>query len=143
MNVACRLAAERRSRIAIVAPLEVPLGFPIGARLPEEESLGDLLDEAEAIADSYGIRSLSRLVRTRSASNAIVSEARHHHAEIIVLPANRPPSRRQSRRMPLDGTTELVLRRAPCRVLLAVTPSDAPEPSFPTDIRRRGEPIHA
>ena len=126
INVACRLAAERRSRIAIVAPLEVPLGFPIGARLPEEESLGYLLDYAEAIADSYGIRSLSRLVRTRSASNAIVSEARHHHAEIIVLPANRPPSRRQSRRMPLDGTTELVLRRAPCRVLLAVTPSDAP-----------------
>jgi len=143
MNVACRLAAERHSRITIVAPLEVPLSFPIGARLPEEEFLGDLLDEAEAIADSYGIRSFSRLVRTRSASDAIVGEARHHHAEIIVLPASRPQSRRQSRRMPLDGTTELVLRRAPCRVLLAVTPSDAPEPSFPTDIRRRGEPIHA
>ncbi|HEY5159646.1 MAG TPA: universal stress protein, partial [Gaiellaceae bacterium] len=143
MNVACRLAAERRSRITIVAPLEVPLGFPIGARLPEEEFLGDLLDDAEAIADSYGIRALSRLVRTRSASDAIVAEARHHHAEIIILPADRPPSRRKSRRMPLDATTELVLRRAPCRVLLAVKRSEVLEPRYPLDIQRYSEPVHA
>ncbi len=136
MNVACRLAAERRSRITIVAPLEVPLGSPIGARLPEEESLGDLLDDAEALADSYGIRALSRLVRTRSSSDAIVAEARHHHAEIIVLPADRSQSRRQSTHMPLDATTELVLRRAPCRVLLTVARVDSPEPSFPIDTRR-------
>jgi APA family basic amino acid/polyamine antiporter len=141
MNVACRLAAERRARITIVAPLEVPLGSPIGARLPEEELLGDLLDDAEAIADSYGIPAHSRLIRTRNAGEAIVAEARHHHAEIIILPAYRPQSRRQSRRMPLDVTTELVLRRAPCRVLLAVRPSDSPEPSYPLDIRRRGEPV--
>jgi APA family basic amino acid/polyamine antiporter len=136
MNIACRLAAERRSRITIVAPLEVPLGSPIGARLPEEERLGDLLDDAEALADSYGIRALSRLVRTRSSSDAIVAEARHHHAEIIVLPADRSQSRRQSRHMPLDATTELVLRRAPCRVLLTVARGDSPEPSFPIDTRR-------
>ncbi len=128
MNLACRLAAERRSRIAIVAPLEVPLGSPLAERIPaEEERLDDLLDEAEEIADSYGIRAVSRLIRTRSAADAIVSEARHHQAEIVVMPARRPLFRRQSRRMPLDSTTELVLRRAPCRVLLAVGPGESPE----------------
>jgi APA family basic amino acid/polyamine antiporter len=141
MNIACDLAAERRSRITIVAPLEVPLGFSIGTRLPEEEHLGDLLDEAEAIADRYGISARPRLIRTRNAAEAIVGEVRHHHAEIIVLPARRPPFRRQSRRMPLDATTELVLRRAPCRVLLAVDQSENRAPSYPPDLAR-SEPPH-
>ncbi len=135
MNFACGLAAEKRSRITIVAPLEVPLGLPIGERIPEEEvALDDLLDEAEAIANSYGIRTLSRLVRTRNAAEAIVAEARHHHAEIIVLPTSRPPFRRQSRHMPLDSTTELVLRRAPCRVLLAIDQSEDRGPGYPPEI---------
>ena len=139
MNVACELAAERRSRITVVAPLAVPLGSPIGARLPDEERLGELLDEAEAIASRYGVSVRPRLVRTRSAGEAIVAEARHHHAEVIILPASRPQYRRQSRRMPLDATTEHVLRRAPCRVLLAVERSGSPVPSYPIDTRRRGE----
>jgi APA family basic amino acid/polyamine antiporter len=127
MNLACQLAAERRSRITAVAPLEVPLSFPIGMRIPdEEERLGELLDEAEAIAESYGVRVLPRLLRTRSASEAIVAEARHHHAEIIVLPTSRPSFRRRNRRMPLDGTAELVLKRAPCRVMLVTGPGEAP-----------------
>ncbi len=142
MNVACELAAERRSRITVVAALEVPLGFPIGARLPEEERLGELLDEAEAIAEHYGVSVRPRLVRTRSAGEAIVAEAEHHHAEVVILPASRPQYRRQSRRMPLDATTGHVLRRAPCRVLLAVEPSSARESRYPLDIRRR-EPANA
>ena len=136
MNAACNLASERRSRITIVAPLEVPLGYSIGARIPEEERIGELLDEAEAIADRYGVSVRPRLIRTRSAGEAIVGEARHHHAEIVILPASRPQSRRQSRRMPLDSTTEHVLRRAPCRVMLAVERSEAREPEYPPDIER-------
>jgi APA family basic amino acid/polyamine antiporter len=134
MNVACDLATERGSRITVVAPLEVPLANSIGARLPEEELLGDLLDEAEAIAAGYGISVRPRLVRTRNAAEAIVAEARHHHAEIIVLPTSRPPFRRQSRHMPLDSTTELVLRRAPCRVLLAIDQSEDRGPGYPPEI---------
>jgi basic amino acid/polyamine antiporter, APA family len=137
MNVACRLAAERRSRITVVAPLEVPLGSAIGERLlEEEERLDDLLDEAEAIGADYGITIRPRLIRTRSASEAIVAEARHHHAEIIVLPTSRPSFRRQRRRMPLDRTTELVLRRSPCRVLLAVERGEAHPSGYPPELLR-------
>ena len=137
MNVACRLASERRSRITVVAPLEVPLGSPIGTRLPEEEErLDELLDEAEAIGAGYGITVRPRLIRTRSASEAIVAEARHHHSEIVVLPTSRPSFRRQRRRMPLDRTTELVLRRAPCRVLLAVEQGGARSSSYPPELVR-------
>jgi APA family basic amino acid/polyamine antiporter len=135
MSTACQLAAERRARITVVAPLEVPLGSPIGERLPEqEERLDNLLDEAEAIAARYGISVRPRLVRTRSASEAIVAEALHHHAEIIVLPTSRPSFRRQHRRMPLDRTTELVLRRAPCRVLLAVERSEVSAPRYRAEV---------
>ncbi len=133
MNIACRLSAERRSMITIVAPLEVPLGSPIGARLPEEERLDELLDEAGAIATGYGVSVRPRLIRTRSAGEAIVAEVEHHHAEIIILPAQRPQSRRRSRRMPLDATTELVLRRAHCRVMLAVGASEAALRRRPAD----------
>jgi APA family basic amino acid/polyamine antiporter len=137
MNTACRLAAERRSRITVVAPLEVPLGLPIGERIPDEEAqLDDRLDEAEAIAESYGVRTLTRLVRTRNAAEAILAEAEHHYAEIIVLPASRPSFRRHNRRMPLDATTELVLKRATCRVLTAVEKGPARPSAYPIEMVR-------
>ena len=120
MDVACSLAAERRSRIVALNVLEVPLDRPLGAGLPElEYEANDELDEAVAIGDSYGVRVIGRLERARSAGPAIVSVATARDTEIIVLGS--PRSELTSRAAVFGNTVDYVLKHAPCRVLVTAS----------------------
>jgi APA family basic amino acid/polyamine antiporter len=120
MDVACRLATERRAAIVAVTVLEVPLELPLQATLPEQVATADeLLDEARAIGDSYGVRVIPRIVRARKAGRAIVDEAIRRHAEIIVMGGPRRVRLRSGRRRIFGDTVDFVLRHAPCRVMVA------------------------
>jgi basic amino acid/polyamine antiporter, APA family len=115
---AARLAAERGATVAIVHVIEVPLALPLGARLPDEEdSAEDLLDDAQALVEGYGVRSVTRLIRARKAGPAIVEEARRRDAELVLLGA--PRHAVAGRRALFGGTVDYVLRESPCRVLVA------------------------
>jgi APA family basic amino acid/polyamine antiporter len=117
MEVAARLASERRARIVAITVLEVPLHLPLDAELPEQEDEADaVLDEARAIGDSYGVDVITRIVRGRRAGRAIVDEAIRRNAEIVVMGA----SRRERRGKAIFGeTVDFVLKHAPCRVMVA------------------------
>jgi len=119
MDLACRLAAERGSRIVALNVLEVPLDRSVGDPLPQlEQEANRELDEAVAIGDSYGVRVLGRLERARSPGPAIVAEAEARQAEIIVLGS--PRYMLDAGRAAVFGTTvDYVLKHAPCRVLVA------------------------
>jgi len=121
MDVACSLAAERRSRIVVLNVLEVPLDRSLGADLPElERDANSELDQAVAIGDSYGVRVVGRLERARSAGPAIVAEATVRDSEIIVLGS--PRSGLTAAHTALFGNTvDYVLKNAPCRVLVTAT----------------------
>jgi basic amino acid/polyamine antiporter, APA family len=115
---AARLAAERGATVAIVNVIEVPLSLPFDAKLPEEEDRAeDLLDDAQAIVESYGVRTVTRLLRARKAGPAIVEEARRRDAELVLLGA--PRHAIAGRRNLFGGTVDYVLRESPCRVLVA------------------------
>ena len=115
---AARLAAERGATVVIPHVIEVPLSLPLDARIPEEEDEAEqLLDDAQALVESYGVRAVTRLLRARRAGPAIVEEARRRHAELIVLGA--PRRAIAGRRRLFGGTVDYVLREAPCRVLIA------------------------
>jgi APA family basic amino acid/polyamine antiporter len=75
------------------------------------------LDEARAIGDSYGIAVIPRLVRGRSAGQAIVEEARRRGSEIIVVGAARKEIGRRGRAV-FGQTVDYVLKNAPCRVMV-------------------------
>ena len=115
---AARLAAERGATVAVLHVVEVPLSLPLDARLHGEEDQAEaLLDDAQALVETYGVRAVTRLLRARRAGPAIVEEARRRHAELVVLGA---PRRAISGRRRLFGkTVDYVLREAPCRVLIA------------------------
>jgi basic amino acid/polyamine antiporter, APA family len=123
MDVACRLAAERGSRIVALNVLEIPLDRPLNDDLPELERVANgELDEAVAIGDSYGVRVVGRLERARSAAQAIVAEAEARDAEIIVIGS--PRHRLTGSQAAVFGkTVDYVLKHATCRVL--VTASEA------------------
>ena len=123
LDLACRLAAERGSRIVAVTVIEMPLDRPLGDAVPELESVANReLDEAMAVGDSYGVPVVGRLERARAAGPAIVAEAEARQAEIIVL-----GSRRQeltaSQRAVFGKTVDYVLKHAPCRTLVVASES--------------------
>jgi APA family basic amino acid/polyamine antiporter len=121
---AARLAAERRSRVAIVHVLEVPMELPLTVGLPSaEREANDLLDDARALVESYGVRAVTRLERARSAGPAIVADAVTRNADLVVIGA---PRRGLGRRTPVFGrTVRHVLKHSPCRVIVAATREEA------------------
>ena len=110
-------APQPPARPVLAGPPERPLAAPppVPARRPHDE-----LDEAVAIGDTYGVRVMGRLVRGRSASTEIVRVAERRGTEIIVLGS--PRKTLVDRRRGVFGTTvDRVLRRAPCRVMIAAS----------------------
>jgi APA family basic amino acid/polyamine antiporter len=115
---AARLAAERRATIAIVHVIEVPLERRLDQVTGEREAAADdLLEQARALVETYGVRSMTRLVRARRAGPAIVEEAERRNAELLVMGAPRRAARRRS--AIFGQTVDYVLKASPCRVLLA------------------------
>jgi APA family basic amino acid/polyamine antiporter len=118
---AARLAAERRSRVAIVHVLQIPMELPLTVGLPEEERVANaLLDDARALVESHGVRAVTRLERARSAGEAIVADAAARTAELVVIGS---PRRGIGRRAPVFGrTVRYVLKHSPCRVIVVAEP---------------------
>ena len=126
VDVACRLAAERRASIVALTSLEVPLEQTLDAELPDEvREANRLLDEARAIGDSYGVRVIGRISRTRNAGRAVVDEAVRRGSEIIVMAGPRRVRLQRGRRQIFGDTVEFVLRHAPCRVMVATAADEA------------------
>jgi APA family basic amino acid/polyamine antiporter len=113
-----RLADERRATVAIVHVLEVPLELPLDAQLPREEDAAyELLDDAQALVESYGVHAVTRLVRARAAGPAIVDEVERRNAELVAMGA--PRTRRPSGQPVFGRTVDHVLKESPSRVLVS------------------------
>jgi APA family basic amino acid/polyamine antiporter len=113
---AARLAAERGSTVAVLHVLEVPLARPLEADLGAiEDRANQLLDDAQALVEQYGVRVVTRLARARSAARAIVDDAVARNAELIVLGA---PRRGRRTRELIGRTTARVVKASPVRVLV-------------------------
>ena len=115
VDLACRLAADRGATITALTVLEIPMELPLSADMPEKlDDAYDLLDEAKAIGDSYGVNVQTRLIRARSFGRAIVDEAVRRHSEINVMGAPRAGRGRAV----FSDTVDFVLKHAPCRVMV-------------------------
>jgi APA family basic amino acid/polyamine antiporter len=126
MQVACRLADERRASIVAETVIEVPLELPLDAYLPEQvEEANAQLDEASAIAELYGVRVTERIVRARNAGRAIVDEATRRGSEIIVMGGPRRVRLSTGKRAIFGDTVDFVLKHAPCRVMVAAAKDTA------------------
>jgi nucleotide-binding universal stress UspA family protein len=113
MDVACRLAADRRASVAVVSVIEVPTVLPLDAHMTSEESAArHLVDRAVAIAEMCGVKPEPQLLRARDAAAAIVRQAELRKTELIVIGAPR------KRRAAFGSTVEHVLKHAPCRVMV-------------------------
>src|SRR5205085_9678137 len=116
LDVACRLATERRARVVAITVVEVPLELPLDAAMPEaEDEANELLDAARTLGDSYGVDVIGRLARDRRAGRAIVRAAEQRNSEIVVMGS---PRRTRAHAPGFGDTTDYVLKHAPCRVMV-------------------------
>jgi APA family basic amino acid/polyamine antiporter len=118
VNLAVRLASERRTRIVAMRVIVVPLELPLDTELPEDERRAELLlDQARDLGELYGVTVLERLARARNAGRAIVAEAGRRQSEIVVLGS--PRGTHSGRSAIFGKTVDYVLKNAPCRVMVA------------------------
>jgi nucleotide-binding universal stress UspA family protein len=115
------LAAERKGTVTLVHVIEVPRELPMDALFPDEEHHSrEILCQATATLERYGVRTVTRSVHAATAAAAIIQAAEETHAEIIVMGTERRTRRGRSA---LGANVEHVLKRAPCRVMIVGAPS--------------------
>jgi len=141
MQTAGRLAAEegpdeeeQGAQIEAIWVFVLPMSVPIDGRLPESDlkHARSALARAKAVGEEYdGVEVSSFTVRSRSAGQAIVREARRRGVEAIVMPAEEPSLTRGGvllggkeglRSTYVGDTTRYVINKAPCRVILTAPP---------------------
>jgi APA family basic amino acid/polyamine antiporter len=121
MVLACQLATEKKSSIAGLYVIEVPLNLPLDATLTRERAKANqVLKAAALIASQFKVPFMPHVVAARHAGRAIVDEAGVLHSEVIVLGTMR--KRRIADRV-FGRTSDYVIDHAPCEVLLNLVPS--------------------
>lgn len=119
--LAAELASEQGASIIAVVVIELPAELPLEAHMLEEEvQARRLIEEARAIAGSYGVRVRGRVIRARRSGQAIVAEIEAQEADLVVL---RTTPGRPTRLF--GNTAEYVLKHASCRVLVDAPSSQA------------------
>jgi nucleotide-binding universal stress UspA family protein len=123
LDLACRLAADRGARIVLVAPLVVERELPLNAHMDGRlTDLKERVESATAIAGSYGVGVRREVVRTRPGSlgEDVARVAAEHRAELVVVGA--PVESRRGFRRAFPREVLLLVRDAPCRVMIATGP---------------------
>ena len=122
VELACKLAVERRAHVTAIAVVEVPLDVPLGTPdKPAESAAREALHRAQAIGASFGISIQGVILHARDTGVAIVAEITVRRAEVVVVAAEWPVDNRKSRL--LGGTTDYVLKHSPSRVMLIGAPA--------------------
>lgn len=116
VELACRLGQEQEAEIWLTYVVEVPRTLPLGASLPEDETKAKAaLERAEQIVQLRGLQPVSMIEKARIAGEEIIRTALENRIDLIVL-GIRPKGEGSS--SVLGRTTEILLRRAPCEVII-------------------------
>ncbi|BCV21508.1 universal stress protein [Moorella sp. Hama-1] len=119
IELACRLGAEQKAEIFLLAVLEVPLTSPLGIALPETEArLNEVLKKAAEIVSYHNLPSRTRIIRARTAGTGILQAAAEEEVQLIVIGVR--PKRQIGG---LGSTSEWLLRRATCELLIDRQPA--------------------
>ena len=123
LDLACRLAADRGARVVLVAPLVVERELPLNAHMDGTlPGLKERLESAAAVAGSYGVGVRREIVRTRPGSlgEDVARVAAERRAELVVVGG--PVESRRGFHRAFPREVLLLLRDAPCRVMIATGP---------------------
>ena len=116
IELACRLGEEQKAEIYLIHVIEVPRTLPLGAPMPEAETKAEnIVKEGETIISLRGLQAKGEVRRGRVAGEEIIRAAKDWEADLIVMGI------RSTIRMAQEvfgHTCDLVVRRAPCEVIV-------------------------
>ncbi len=116
IELACRLGEEQKAEIYLINVIEVPRTLPLEAPLPAAEAKAkEILEEGESIVNLRGLPSKGEVRRGRVAGEEIIRAAKDWEADLVVMGIR---SEIRMAQEILGRTSDLVLRRAPCEVIL-------------------------
>ena len=116
IELACRLGEEQKAEIYLVTVLEVPRTLPLEAPMPEAEAQAeDIIKRGEEIVTLRGLQGKGEVRRGRVAGEEIIRAAKDWDADLIVMGIR--TNIRMAQEI-LGRTSDLVIRRAPCEVIV-------------------------
>jgi len=116
IELACRLGEEQKAEVYLIHVIEVPRTLPLDAPLVEAETrAGDMIKRGEEIVTLRGLPVKGQVKRGRVAGEEIIRAAKDYEADLIVMGIR---SEIRMAQEILGRTSDLVLRRAPCEVIL-------------------------
>jgi nucleotide-binding universal stress UspA family protein len=116
IELACRLGEEQKAEIYLVTVIEVPRTLPLEAPMPEiEVKAEDIIKRGESIISLRGLKANGEVRRGRIAGEEIIRVAKDWEADLIVMGIRAEIRMAQEI---LGRTSDLVLRRAPCEVIV-------------------------
>ena len=116
IELACRLGEEQKAEIYLMNVLEVPRTLPLEAPLPDAEAKAeDIVKRGEEIVSLRGLPVRGEVKRGRVAGEEIIRAAKDWEADLIVMGIRSQVTMAQDI---LGRDSGLILRRAPCEVIL-------------------------
>ncbi len=127
VELACRLGREQNADILLTYVIEVPFTLPLGAPLERADARAkEALERAEGVVTRHRLRYAKKVERARQAADGIVRVAKDEGVDMIVV--SLPPSGRREGKV-FGRTTEVLLRRAPCELVINKLPAKGGEES--------------
>ena len=121
IELACRLGHQQKAEIVVTYVIEVPFTLPLNAAMGKAEAIAkEVIARAVAIVQYHNLPVKSRIERARQVGEGLVRLAKEEDADLIVIgirPVIGAPEKIMGR------TSETVLRRAPCEVIIDRRPT--------------------
>jgi len=116
IELACRLGEEQKAEIYLITVIEVPRTLPLEAPMAEvEKNAEEIIRRGESIVSLRGLPTKGEVRRGRVAGEEIIRAAKDWDADLIVMGIR--TNIRMAQEI-LGRTSDLVLRRAPCEVIV-------------------------
>lgn len=114
VELACRLGTEQKAEIILAYILEVPRTLPLDVPMIQAEAkANEALERAKSIVTLRGLPAVTKLEKARIAGEEIVNLAKNEEVDLIVL-----GMKQKFAYTVLGITTETILRKAPCEVII-------------------------
>jgi nucleotide-binding universal stress UspA family protein len=123
VELACRLGQEQKAEIFLAYIMEIPRTMPLGIPLPDlEQKAKEALERADSIVVLHGLKTDKVVHRARIAGEEIARIAREKDVDMIVLGIRSHIGLTENI---LGRTSDVILRHAPCEVIIDKLPGES------------------
>ncbi len=120
VELACRLGLAQKAEIVLAYVIEVPFTLSLDVAVPKEEARGqEVLHTARIIVEQHDLPVKTKIIPHRYASAGILHLAKEEMVDAVVMSVG---SGRPGEGDGMGRTSQEVLRRAPCEVILDKVP---------------------